>query len=92
MEVVEGRAGAGRARSSFNAVPITAFIMGLSSAVLDLQRPPCNAAEGLASSLHACVCACMCACVPSILISAGSDRSTECEDGPSGWKLLFVKM
>lgn len=89
-----GWTGAGRERPSLNVVPITAFIMGLSSAVLDLQQhpptPPFHAAERLAPSLHACVCACM--CVQSILISAGRERSTECEDGPSGLRLLLVKM
>lgn len=48
---------AGRSQWTLNVVPITAFIMGLSSAVLGAQQPPFHAAEGYDSSL--CVCACV---------------------------------
>lgn len=86
-----GFTGAGRARLSLNVVPITAFIMVLSSAVLESRQPRFHAAEGHASSL--CVRVCVHAPPPpSILISAASKRSSECEDGPSGWELLLVKM
>lgn len=90
-----GQTGAGRARPSLNVVPITAFIMGLSSAVSDPQQPPIPCCRRTCL-LYVCVSVCVrlyvCMRTQSILISAGSERSTECEVGPSGWKLLLVKM